>query len=81
MTSERGWFGLTCWNGLSEAQQWRLIEWGNLEIGSRPAGDGCCRAATVAVETVADAAPGPRFYCAPCAVVYLQASEPAQALT
>ena len=65
-----GWYGLTCWNGLSAAQQRRLIEWGNLPFGYVPEGD-CPRAATVAIELEGDVAPGPRFYCPPCAVVYL----------
>ena len=66
-----GWFGLTCWNGLSCEQQRRLIEWGNLEIGYEPAGE-CKRGAEVSIELPDDVAPGPRFYCRECAIAYLQ---------
>lgn len=67
----RGWYNLACWNGLSAAQQQRLIEHGNLPLGYRPEGD-CQHGAEVAIETAADAAPGPRFYCRPCAIADLQ---------
>jgi hypothetical protein len=62
---------MACFNGLSPDQQTRLIEVGNLPIGYEPEGD-CPRGATVAIETQHDAAPGPRFYCTPCAIEYLQ---------
>jgi hypothetical protein len=53
-------------------QQTRLIEWGNLALGHHlPEGDGCQRGAQVCVETEDDEAPGPRFYCYPCAIEYL----------
>lgn len=68
----RGWFNMTCWNGLSAAQQTRLIEVGNLPLGYQPEGE-CPRGAEVAIETEDDAAPGPRFYCVPCAVDHLSA--------
>lgn len=68
---EVGWYGMACWNALSEAQRTRLVEWGNLPLGSHPEGDGCQRGAEVAVESHADVAPGPRFYCRFCAVEYL----------
>ena len=68
---ERGWWGMACWNVLSDAQQARLVEHGSLPFGYEPDGDGCGRGAQVAVETDADDAPGPRFYCLPCAVAYL----------
>lgn len=66
-----GWFGLTCWNGLSAEQQRRLIEHGNLEIGYTPEGL-CKRGAEVSIELPTDVAPGPRFYCCECAIAYLQ---------
>jgi hypothetical protein len=68
----RGWWGLTCFNGLSTDQQVRLISWGNLPLGYEPEGE-CQGPAAVAIESEVDAAPGPRFYCWDCAVVYLQA--------
>jgi hypothetical protein len=66
----RGWWNMACWNGLSHAQQRRLIEHGNLPIDYRPEGE-CQRGAEVCIETQDDAAPGPRFYCRPCAIAYL----------
>lgn len=65
-----------CWNGLSPAQQTRLIEVGNLPLGYK-LGDGeCPNGAEVAVETETDMAPGPRFYCRPCAIAYLTEGQP-----
>ena len=61
---------MACWNGLSADQQRRLLEWGGLPFGYTPDGD-CQRGAEVEITTMYDAAPGPRFYCRPCAVVYL----------
>lgn len=66
----RGWWGMACWNGLSAEQQKRLVVVGNLPIDYRPEGE-CGNGAAVAIETEHDAAPGPRFYCAPCAVAYI----------
>lgn len=66
------WWGMTCWNGLSADQQRRLIEVGNLPIDYRPEGE-CPNGAELCIETMHDKAPGPRFYCRPCAIVYLQA--------
>jgi len=62
---------MACWNGLSDEQQHRLIDVGNLEFGYEPAGR-CPNGARVAIETEQDTAPGPRFYCVPCALVYLE---------
>lgn len=67
----RGWWNMACWNGLSEQQQLALIEDGTLEWGSVPLGADCQNGAEVAIETQEDAAPGPRFYCRPCAIAYL----------
>ena len=66
----RGWWNMACFNGLSEEQQRRLIEVGNLPLGYEPAGY-CDRGAEVAIECEGDEAPGPRFYCLICAVCYL----------
>jgi hypothetical protein len=66
----RGWWQMHCWNGLSEEQQTKLIEVGNLEIGYRARGT-CERPAEVEVATMYDLAPGPRFYCVPCALAFL----------
>lgn len=70
----RGWWGLPCWNGLSADQQKRLIEIGGLQIGWQPEGT-CQNGAEVAVETMYDSAPGPRFYCRPCGVEYVASAE------
>ena len=59
-----------CFNGLSLEQQVRLLEHGNLPWGYEPEGL-CERPAEVEVTTRWDVAPGPRFYCAACAVEYL----------
>jgi len=64
------WWGMVCWNGLSPSQQRELVERGTLEFGYKPRGR-CKTGAEVAIETVADASPGPRFYCLPCAVAYI----------
>ena len=68
----RGWYGLVCWNGLSSEQQQTLINVGVLPIGYKPEGSHCHNGAEVAVETMWDAAPGPRFYCTECAVKFLK---------
>lgn len=65
------WWQMICWNGLSTPQQVRLIERGNLPLGYVPEGE-CKSGAEVAIETKDDTAPGPRFYCLPCAISYLQ---------
>lgn len=71
MTAARGWWNMTCWNALSADQQRYLIERGNLPWGYIPVGR-CQNAAAVAIETAADEAPGPRFYCRDCAIEYLE---------
>lgn len=60
-----------CWNALSKDQQHRLVTWGNLPMGYRPEGTECQAGAEVEITTEADLAPGPRFYCLPCAIKYL----------
>lgn len=67
----RGWWGMHCWNGLSEDQQARLVLWGNLPMGYVAEGE-CERPAAVGIETEDDLAPGPRFYCRECAIEFLQ---------
>jgi hypothetical protein len=68
---QRGWWNLTCFNGLSPAQQVRLISYGNLPLGYKPEGT-CLNGATVAIESEVDASPGPRFYCWDCGLAYVQ---------
>jgi hypothetical protein len=68
------WQVMYCWNGLSAEQQQRLLKWGNLPYRYKPEGK-CPEMATVCVETIDDEAPGPRFYCYPCAVKFLQARQ------
>lgn len=67
----RGWWNMPCWNGLSFKQKDRLIHIGNLPIFYTPEGE-CQNGAAVAIETPDDTAPGPRFYCVPCALEYLK---------
>ena len=67
----RGWWGMTCWNRLSDEQQVRLLEWGGLPYGYTPEGTGCDRGAEVAIECQGDESPGPRFYCRPCGARFL----------
>jgi hypothetical protein len=61
-----------CWNALSNAQQLRLIQHGNLPIDFRPEGTDCDLPADCGVETWNDTAPGPRFYCYACAIAELK---------
>ena len=68
-----GWYGLSCWNGLSAEQQERLLDWGNLPIGYVPEGS-CKRPAGVSIELEGDRSPGPRFYCYECAIEHLQSA-------
>ena len=71
-----GYWGMHCWNGLSEAQQRRLIEHGNLPLGYEPEGE-CPRGAELEITCRWDEAPGPRFYCLACAILYLLSKEKA----
>lgn len=66
----KGWWNMPCWNGLSAAQQTRLLDIGNLPIGYHPEGD-CNSGAEVEITTMWDTAPGPRFYCRRCGAAYL----------
>lgn len=69
----RGWWDMACWNGLSREQQRMLIEDGVLFAGRwEPEGGTCPNGAEVEVTTMWDESPGPRFYCADCAIGYLQ---------
>ena len=67
----RGWWGMVCWNGLSAAQQERLLTWGNLPFGYTPEGE-CPNGAEAEVTTMYDSAPGPRFYCLACLPGYIE---------
>jgi hypothetical protein len=71
MLTEKGWWGMFCWNGLSTEQQDRLVNWGNLPLGFQPEGE-CQRGAELTIETMYDKAPGPRFYCRRCAIKFLE---------
>ena len=66
----RRWYGMTCFNGLDEAQQHDVLIRGVLEFGAQPKGR-CQEGAAVAIETINDPTPGPRFLCMPCAVAYM----------
>jgi hypothetical protein len=65
---------MPCWNGLSALQQQRLIEHGNLPLGY-PGLVECQRGAECSIETLDDAAPGPRFYCYGCGAEFLSGEE------
>jgi hypothetical protein len=67
----RGWWNMACWNGLSTFQQTVLVEVGTLRLGYVPMGT-CNNGASVGIECQDDEAPGPRFYCVPCAIAYLE---------
>lgn len=71
--TERGWYDLGCFNGLSGDLQRRVVYWGNLPLGYDRNSGRCHNPAEVEITTVHDAMPGPRFYCLPCAVEYLTA--------
>jgi hypothetical protein len=79
MPSHSGWgINFHCWNGLAAWQQRKLIERGSLNAfdpTDRARGGWCTRPAQVAIEHEDDEAPGPRFYCLPCAIAYLQQLE------
>ena len=66
-------YNMACWNALSNVQQQRLMEVGNLPWAYEPEYNECPNSASVEVTTVHDEAPGPRYYCVPCAIKYLQA--------
>jgi len=66
----RGFWGMPCWNGLSEEQQQQLLDVGTLEIGYRAEG-WCKNGANLCIETEDDKAPGPRFLCWVCAIMYV----------
>jgi hypothetical protein len=66
----RGWWGMTCFNGLSAEQQEFLVVEGYLPFGYEPEGE-CSNGAEIGIECMDDRTPGPRFYCRACAVDYL----------
>ena len=69
-----GWYGMHCWEGLSDEQQQLLIEKGVLPFGRWQAEqtDRCAAGAEVAIEAMWETAPGPRFYCLTHAIEYLE---------
>jgi hypothetical protein len=67
---------MACWNGLSPDQREFLRTQGYLPLGYRPSGT-CPHGAEVAIETMVDQFPGPRFYCRECAIAFLQQGEAA----
>jgi hypothetical protein len=71
--ADRGLWGMHCFNALSPEQQRAVVEDGYLPFLWSPEGDGCNRGAEVEITTTFDKFPGPRFYCLPCAVKYLEA--------
>ena len=71
MTYQRGFWGMHCWNALSEEQQEFLRTEGYLPIFTQP--QGVCRSgAEVEITTQWDEFPGPRFYCRMCGMRYLR---------
>jgi hypothetical protein len=67
-----GIWGMACFNGLSADQQRFVVEEGYLPFGYKPEGT-CKRGAEIGIETWDDTKPGPRFYCRPCAIAFLEA--------
>jgi hypothetical protein len=68
---QRGLYRMACFNGLSADQQEFLVIEGYLPWAYEPAGE-CLSGAAVGIETIFCTTPGPRFYCFPCAIAYLQ---------
>jgi hypothetical protein len=77
----RGLYGLACFNALGPDQQEFLVVEGYLPFGYRPEGGTCSNGAEVGLEFAYDypgeRAPGPRFYCVPCAIEYLKGRQAA----
>ena len=70
-----GWWGLlSCWNRMSLDQAERLRTTGSPATSYEPWDNPhrCDRPAEVAMQTQDEDYPGPRFYCRPCAIEYLQ---------
>lgn len=67
-----GYWQMWCFNALSREQREQVVIQGYLDIGWQPEKVECAEAAELEVETVYDAMPGPRFYCIPCAIKYLE---------
>lgn len=70
-----------CWNGLSRSDQGSIRAFGRPTDGDHSAlatyvDEPCRKEATVAVEVFGPGPPGPRLYCAPCALAYLLAAAP-----
>jgi hypothetical protein len=77
MPVARGLYTLFCFNALGPDQQEFLVVEGYLPMGYIPRGGTCLNGAEVGLEFASDypgeRAPGPRFYCVPCAIEYLRA--------
>lgn len=65
---------MPCFNGLSDEQQKRVVEWGNLPFAYEPAGTLCENGAEVGVYLDTDEYPGPRYYCRNCAIDWIRRS-------
>ena len=70
-----GYWGMSCFNALSKAQQHHLVMEGYIPLGQVPAGT-CHNPAELEVTTMYDLMPGPRFYCVGCALTHLTALDP-----
>lgn len=64
-----GLWGLKCWNAMSPNHQEQLVITGKFRGYD---GGTCSRPAEVGIETDKDVNPGPRFYCRPCGIDWLQ---------
>jgi hypothetical protein len=84
MPVARGLYGMSCFNALGPEQQERLVVHGNLVFGYVPRGGTCLNGAEVGLEFAdsypGERNPGPRFYCVPCAITYLEEKASQRAL-
>lgn len=67
--SSRGLWGMLCFNAMSADHQVQLVVTGKFRGYD---GGTCDRPAQVGIETEMDVNPGPRFYCRPCGIEFLQ---------
>ena len=70
--AENGYWGMWCFNRLSDEQQRFLVVKGYLPFGWVPEGTKCSSPAQLEITCMDDETPGPRFYCVPCAIEYLE---------
>lgn len=68
----RGLWGMKCWNAMSVEHQNELVT--NGKFRGYHAGT-CNGPAETGIETDQDENPGPRFYCRPCGIAYLQSQQ------